>query len=182
MGTCNFSIPTNARAYYVIESDDFCNPIEDIHMMAEALELDCTPEDETVRSYYSNDKTNALEFRDSRGDLWAKMHVQYMPGYYEAGNLDYDIEIDGYSLSNFDGIDDMAQELAENYLTDRYGDPIYNAGMMKIQTRNQKKRFLAYLNELAERMEDVLKSLASETLIRAATFSNGEAIYLPANA
>lgn len=93
-------------------------------------------------------------------------------GYYEAANLDWELQIDCNSYSYND---DECGEGFELSIDDYYNSSM-SEGLKKIQLKNMNKWIEKTKESLIEKVETIFEEIANPYL-KVGTFSNGETVY-----
>jgi hypothetical protein len=175
MSTPNFA-NRNASKYFVLEiEDDFEYDMqkEDIQYYLSEHgyeEMDSRPHDDN-RSYPSviiAQKSVEKYFGDFSVEII--INVLIRSGYYAGVNLDWEIEIE----TPYDKYNDEIPE--KDWIIDQFEDEGYSRGFGTIQSKNVLNFIDKTIIQLSEETEEHLGKL-TETYVRTALFSNGEAIY-----
>lgn len=106
-------------------------------------------------------------------------------GYYEGGNLDWDIEItspDGcnFKLSEYDSLEDLIEDYMRSIrdYVDRWGaDYGWNMGTYKMHKKNIEKWLTKIIENEEEICEKFCKENCEDVYVVSARFSNGETWY-----
>jgi len=107
----------------------------------------------------------SLSTNKNFGDVDIQINCFYRIGYYDGACLDWELEL----TVNGDDTEDIESSF-ENVYSD------LNVGMLKIQGNNASKWSKKVIDQLSETVETVFAN-CSTTMVKVATFSNGETIY-----
>ncbi len=189
MGTSNF-YKVNADKYYAVHMNDDEGNYTDIDFEAETDRIDEELEDRGYENVGYKDKERRSDDAQVLGQLFVsdpddlfmvKATVLLRAGYYEGANLDWEIDIVPpiywEDLSDFQDMNLKKQR-----------DIVYNELLVASDRgyvdRKHLKQYEQITDGLNETIENVIEKLhrdfgqiAQRTLIRTATFSNGNSIY-----
>lgn len=194
MGTCNFS-KRFAADYYVVDGRRYFNSDgEEIEKWEEGCEVfddtDYVLDDivEVAKScgWESGDRDclckkwedEDLVLGTTPFEILTK--VEFLPGYYEAGNLDWDIRVRipgswfDVNLSDFYTIEDFADDVSYAFMDYEDG---WNEGLKKMQLKNIVKKMLDKIREVGLKADEFCKSVCTGVYAVSARFSNGETWY-----
>lgn len=175
MSTPNFA-NNNASKYFVLEiEDDF-----EYDMQKECIQdylsehgyeqMDSRPHNEN-RSYPAviiAQKSMEKSFGDYTIEVIISVLIR--SGYYAGVNLDWEIEI----ATPYDNFHDEIPE--KDWIIDEFENEEYSRGFGTIQSKNVLNFIDKAIIKLSEETEEHLGKL-TETYVRTALFSNGEAMY-----
>ena len=180
MGTSNFHT-ANAGATYVIDygDDEFLWQEATEYLGQWIYELDGFFElDKSIKS-----EQELRSFPASSIGYWSygviylniqfEFHINLFlrSGYYEAANLDYEIEWTLNGCDYYEDIDSIIDEI--NYDPTAYG---INQGIWAIRKSNLEDKLLELQSNTIEHAEAILKQISTPYGVTA-QFSNGETIY-----
>ncbi len=202
MGTNNFHNTRASKIYAVSEryededgemvNDEFVweNTRDNVHYALMAIDKDKTnywqyvgDKDinlgETLRSF---DATSIGEFYSDMSYAGVYFRVVLIPktvaGYYEGFNLDFEISVlDDYGETDTDELECgvTKEEMNDVFSEYIYRDP-YMAGMLSIHGDRLIEKLNDLISDGVKRLEEVFENF-SDSLVKVAQFSNGEAIY-----
>jgi hypothetical protein len=189
MGTSNF-YKVNADKYYAVHMNDDEGNYTDIDFEAETDRIDEELEDRGYENVGYKDRPRRSDDAQVLGQLFVsepddlfmvEATVLLRAGYYEGANLDWEISIvPPMEWEDFSEFQDM------NLKEQR--DMVYNELLVASDRgyidRKYLKQYEQITDALSETIENVIEKLrrdfgqiAQRTLIRTATFSNGNSIY-----
>lgn len=199
MSTGNF-YKRHASAYFVVDGKRyFDSEGEELENWEEGCEVvdDTEYELESILEYAKSEgweKSEGWHGRDSYGlcEKWEretlllgtvpfdfKIEIDVNLGYYEACNLDWDIRIYGpgccdYRLSDFDSIEDLVDEIVDQF---NYYEDVWNEGLKKMQKKNIIKKALDRIQEVGLKADEFCRKNCTGVYGISARFSNGETWY-----
>ena len=174
MSTPNF-MNVNASKYFVLEiEDDFEFDIQKECLQGYLSEHGYTEENghpnNDNRSYPSvMVASKSIEKTIADNPIEVSINVVIRSGYYAHVNLDWEIQIET-------GTDNFCDEIPEEKWIAEEFEYDFSVGFSKIQSKNVMNFIHKSIEELVEETENHLSKL-TETYVRTALFSNGEAIY-----
>lgn len=202
MATGNFS-KVNAKNYYVIygtykdengedvqrDSWDFDDLREFIREDGRETKLFTEESNEWVDrdaqelcydSYYTHFGKNGI-----LTDTTIVRTIIMRSGYYEGGNLDWEIEIQSpngfrFKLSEYDSLENLVKDYMDSIrdCVERWGaDYGWNLGTFKIQRKNMEKWLTKIIENEEEICEKFCKENCEDVYVVSARFSNGETWY-----
>jgi hypothetical protein len=181
MGTSNF-YNVNAKNVFVYEPEEF-HGLEflrdDLDYFAKESNLDFFASDSLTSDYdlsgFPAVSLGSLDysFNYLNIDFTIEVKLFYRCGYYEAGNLDYEISI-YYDNDSNDNVDDVISDIERYWV----GDSI-SKGLWAIHKHNLENKLCGVVEKLIDNVEDLYKKVASPYTVTA-QFSNGETWYAPA--
>lgn len=171
MSTSNF-FKNNARNYYAILEHvddgedydpffwyDYKESISDMLYSDHGYNMDGKTSDWRNTTALAGKWYEASEY----GDIFVSIVLRH--GYYEGGNLDYEIYYEG-SEYDADDIDAIADEIAE-------------AVEDKRSTKRVRREALEAIQKAIDEAESICATYCTDTLVCTARFSNGETWYGP---
>lgn len=198
MGTSNFARLTGADMYYPVlmnyeqdVEDEDGNVIDTEIVAPDHYEYDELKENlatyieentqqyNTTRLHFNrsdNDRnrptTRIITVYDSKDyagvEIEVMLHVGVTAGYYEGGNLDFEVAFDDGTNEEVEEVEELLDWLEWNDLPQ---------GMQVIQKRNIQKWIDKVLPEMKAHVNKLLAQFSGTKLEVVATFSNGETIY-----
>jgi len=137
-------------------------------------------------SQYSVTSLGYLNESKCYGDVEVEVKVTAVlcGAYYEGATLDYLVQIVSQQGDDFDistgsrydeDVDDVMTQLFDEYNT------YMNAGLRKIQSQNAEKWVENIIEELSEKMDNLIQGYSEHKLSCKGVMSNGEAIYESVN-
>lgn len=165
MATCNYS-KRNAQAYYVINSsdeDELGLKLENVEYYGELNGMRKDSDGLLYKEYF---------FRDGCISECLLGTVDYNGGYYENGNLDWEISFNTCGgeyiyFSDFFGVEDFASAVAD-YISDYY----------EVEDKPSLERLIAAnLQKIVRELDGFCESNCDELWERLGCFNNGSALY-----
>ena len=191
MSTANFQ-RINARNYYTIDTNEYYDAEtgEYLDEWQEGCEVYQREDiDEDIREFGKScglyvptssnipGKVVCMDFWEEVAGQSVKIEggITINPGHYEGYTIDWNIRADGELLTDWNDLEDMAEYITEGLTWN------WNPGLRKMNFAKVQRRVVAAIERMADKLDDFCQKACGHVLVCAGRFSNGEAVYVPAD-